>query len=216
MSEDEEEISFAEVASSNSQLFLWATGAYNSIGQFLADDALHVSASSSNARGQCLDLSADVDGVVANLSSFAAIQHPLQYLQFKTSAAQVRPTYHYLKKTSLITNFGPGNVPYLCNVHGMTMSILDGYVLTLSVVPRTPRPVSFLTKGSAQRITSESLDNFMEETLANSSARFRGSATMKRNNTTSLRRMNIVSNDQQPLLDLVDLALARTSTPRDV
>ena len=136
--------------------------------------------------------------MVANLSSFAAIRYPLQYLEFKTNAAQ-------------------GNVPYLSNVHGMAMSILDGYVLTLSVVPRTPRPVSLLTKGSAQRITT--LDNFkssMEETLANSSAGFRGSPTMKRNNTTSLRRMNIVSNDQQPLLDLMDLALARTSTPRDV
>ena len=221
----EEDEVFCVCGKTNSEMLNMLLASYPSMADFLSDDDANLSLHSTNVTEQEQDgiikKSFDIDGLIMELGSLAAIKCPLHYLSLKTDGKYVlHPFFHVLKKHIPISQYSGAGLQCLRNIQAIHISYTDGWRISLCLIPKGYGTCNSISNIETARMVS--LDFFQRyrenvlESLQTLSSENMNRPTIKKNSLHEISSMNILPQDQEFVLNLFDKALEKTNTPSDL
>ena len=186
---------------------------------FLTNEDLQLAVHSSNATPLENDIlihkSYDIDGVVIELKSFAAIISPIHYLTINVKGIKsAYPIYNVLKKHLRLSDYTAKGVQCLKNAYASTVGYTDGWRVSVALVPADINgcptwSTSTFAKHHTLQLFTKVRDNF-EHLLKNLKGADLKRPTILKNSLHDVTYMNILRKDQHFILNILDQALRMT------
>lgn len=218
--EDVDEEGLIEVAKSNSKALNDVFARAPTLKEFVTDEdgrvIVHCINATPSEQELYLEKSYDIDGVVVEMRTIAAIKSPIFYLLLPAEGSTI-PMYHVLKKHIDMKAYSASGLKCLTNALGTNVAYTLGYRISVCIVPTTANGCAALESRENAR---HSFVNFFKSARLTFVRKLRGLSpsdmarpSVQKNALYDPSHLNVLPQDQTLILSVLADALQEAALP---